>query len=285
MEELKGVLERHGISTETLRLFASVDVGPIYSLTVDGADAIEQWHRLRALVEQTGCWPVLLGDDESVDEYLDTLADAQETSLQPLPREMTLWPPLRLAPGSSPAYPDPPPPRWKQTTASIIEAGLSLDPTIWVGERLTGDTDANASDPGEREDTLPRGVWPHVPPHAEFTIPSDILTGQLLPTVTIALVPTTICWQVPAVLRYGAWNECPAPHEHVCMMKHWYEQYAAEVVGMTRDVIEMQVARPPLDRDEALHLAVEQYGYCRDIVDQGVPTLDHLAALLHGGTV
>ena len=54
---------------------------------------------------------------------------------------------------------------------------------------------------------------------------------------------------------------------------------------MTRDVIEMQVARPPLDRAEALHLAVEQYGYCRDIVDQGVRTLDHLAALLLGGTV
>ncbi len=130
MEELKSVLERHGIRTKTLRLFADVDVGSIYSLTVDGADVIERWHALRGLVEQTGCWPVLLGNDESVEAHLEILSYAQETPLQPLPREMTLWPPLRLAPGSSPAYPDPPEPQWLQTTASIIEAGLNLDPAM-----------------------------------------------------------------------------------------------------------------------------------------------------------
>ncbi len=282
MDDLKSVLERHGISTATLRLFANVDVGPIYSLTVDGADAIEQWAALRALVEQTGCWPVLLGDDESVEEHLEILSYAQELPVQPVPREMTLWPPLRLAPESSPAYPDPPPPQWKQTTASIIEAGLNLDPAMWLHERLA------MTRPDEEEDEVewpPRGKWPDVRPATQFTIPFHYETGEPLPATHIALLPTTTGWHAPAILRYGGWNECPEPHEHVCMMKHWYERYGAEVVGMAFDTIEMQVARPPRSSDEALQLAFEQYAYCSDIVDQGADSLDHLAALLLGGTV
>ncbi len=69
------------------------------------------------------------------------------------------------------------------------------------------------------------------------------------------------------------------------LLKHWYERYGAEVMGMTSDTIEMQVARPPRSSDEALQLAFEQYVYSPDIVDQGAGGLDHLAALLLGGTV
>jgi hypothetical protein len=68
-------------------------------------------------------------------------------------------------------------------------------------------------------------------------------------------------------------------------MKHWLERYQAEVVGMTHDVIEMRVGRPPTTRDDARELARQQYYYCTDIVSQGVETVDALAACLLRGRV
>ncbi len=68
-------------------------------------------------------------------------------------------------------------------------------------------------------------------------------------------------------------------------MKHWHERFGAEVVGMTSSVVEMAVARPPRDRDAALALAKQHYDYCGDIVDQGVGSIEALAAGLLDGTV
>jgi Domain of unknown function (DUF4253) len=65
----------------------------------------------------------------------------------------------------------------------------------------------------------------------------------------------------------------------------WHDLYGAEVVGITSDVVEMHVAKPPLDRESALSLAKAQYLYCNDIVEQGTQTLSVLAATLLEGSV
>ena len=57
------------------------------------------------------------------------------------------------------------------------------------------------------------------------------------------------------------------------------------MVGLTHDVLEMRVARPPADREGALDLARQHYLYCPDLVDQGTPTLDGLGAALLGSPV
>jgi len=85
-------------------------------------------------------------------------------------------------------------------------------------------------------------------------------------------------------LRFGGWNECPSPEVHVALMRLWQERFGAEVVGITRDVVEMRVERPPTNKVDALRLAKQQYLYCQDIVDQGTQTLESLAAVLLGGT-
>ncbi|BAZ14953.1 hypothetical protein NIES4071_68230 [Calothrix sp. NIES-4071] len=107
-----------------------------------------------------------------------------------------------------------------------------------------------------------------------------MMRGMLYQEVVIALVPTTASWQVPAFLKFGNWNDCPQSEVHVALMKHWYELYGAEVVGISNDVVEMQVKNPPKDMAESLHLALEQYIYCYDIVNQGVQTLKNLATAL-----
>ena len=244
MSSLAEQLTQHGMDASSLRVFATMDVGDIYVLQAPGADAITLWTRLWDLVGETGYWPVVLGEDESVEMHLENLADFEDDA--------------------------------EHSTASLIQAGVQLDAEAWLRARQ-----------GELGDDIRlEGPWPErVRPHNSFSIPCDILTRKPFPSVTLALVPTRTCWEVPAILRYGGWNACPAPEEHVALMKRWHERYGAEVVGMSHDVVEMQVARPPTDPAGALALAWEQYFYCDDIVSQGTETVQNLAAGLLNGRV
>src|SRR5262249_30768782 len=92
-------------------------------------------------------------------------------------------------------------------------------------------------------------------------------------------------WEIPAYLKFGAWNACPPPEDHVAVMKYWHGLYGAEVVSIASNTVEMFVARAPRSRKKALELAREQYLYCYDIVIQGTETIDNLAATLLNGKV
>lgn len=156
---------------------------------------------------------------------------------------------------------------------TLIRAATGLDVQVWLKEQ------------GDASEVDLQGAWPdRVPaerdPDAEFTIPTDILTRKPFPAVHLALVPTRVGWEVPAYLRFGGWNACPQPEEHLALWRYWGERYGAEIVGISHDVVEATVSRPPTDRESALALAREQYLYCDDIVSQGCGSLNVLAALL-----
>ncbi len=162
----------------------------------------------------------------------------------------------------------------EETPAALVNAGLQLDAQAWIRARLA-----------ESGREPQRGPWPDdATPASDFTIPYDMRSWTPLPLLHLALVPTREGWQAPAFLHYGGWNACPTPEEHVCMMKHWAESYDADPFGMARDRVEMMVRRPPQDQAGAVKLALEQYAYCNDIVDQGTETLDALAAILQQGS-
>lgn len=88
--------------------------------------------------------------------------------------------------------------------------------------------------------------------------------------------PTT----VPAHIRFGGWNANPFPEYHVAALRSWRDRYGAELVGMKSDVLIMQVKRKPATKEEAYKLAIEQYKYCNDVVDQGMGSVQKLAAWL-----
>jgi hypothetical protein len=158
----------------------------------------------------------------------------------------------------------------QEAPPEIVRRGLALDPQAWLRERV-------AADPGYYD--VPHGPWPPPAwPRSRLTIPLDQRSRQPLPEVVVALVPTTRPWEVAAHLRLGDWNEHPAPAAHVAMHRSWHERYGAEIVGATHDVVEMRVLRPPGDREGALELALEQYVYCADIVQQGTDSIEALAA-------
>ena len=114
-----------------------------------------------------------------------------------------------------------------------------------------------------------------------WTIPFEILTRKPHREVVLALFPTQAPWEVPVYLRFGNWNACPAPERHASLMKRWSAEFGAEPVGITHDVIEMRVTRPPSTKEAARALARDQYAYCSDIVEQGVGSIEALAATLY----
>lgn len=91
--------------------------------------------------------------------------------------------------------------------------------------------------------------------------------------------------QFLCLFKFGGWNECPAPEIQVAICKQWYEQFGAELAVMTGSTVEFSVSRPPQTREAALTLAEEQYIYCPDIVEQGLSSIEALAAAILGSKI
>jgi hypothetical protein len=210
----------------------------IKTLTVPGKDAVARLETLRQDFVHTGLYPVLLGDSEEVEIYLEGVEDDFDV------RE-------------------------------LVSDSSSIDAKAWFREALS-ELESHEEIEDDAEDEWPDEV---VKPSG-LTIPNDILTGQPKPEIMIALLNLKQPWEAFAVLNWGGWNACPRASEHCAIHKYWHEKYGAEVVGMSADVVECIVTKPPLTREESLELAMEQYAYCPDIVEQGVETISNLAATL-----
>ncbi len=154
--------------------------------------------------------------------------------------------------------------------ASIIERATTMHGADVLEIRESQDPELYENvDPGE---------WPIRASHQPIVSHTDLKTGEPKPKVYIAQLPTVHSHEVPAYLRYGAWNDCPSAAEHVAIHQMWHAEYGAEIVVVAGDVIECKVQRPPSTNDEATKLARQQFVYCSDIVYQGVQSLRALAA-------
>lgn len=126
--------------------------------------------------------------------------------------------------------------------------------------------------------------------HLSETLGGDMSEGEKIPgflslkdyggkqsqPILLAEIPVKDPWEVFAWLPFGGWNECPAPEENRAAAKYWFEQYGAVPAVMTPDVLEY-ILPAPVPQDRAMEVALEQYFFCADIVDQGVGTVGALA--------
>ncbi|MFD3445707.1 DUF4253 domain-containing protein [Microbacteriaceae bacterium 4G12] len=103
--------------------------------------------------------------------------------------------------------------------------------------------------------------------------------------IIIAKIPTDKPWEVAAWVPMGGFNDCPLPEEQVAVFKHWYEKYGAIPALVTSDVWELFVEKPPKTQEESENLAWEQFGFCGDIVWQGVGTVNSLAGTLINSSI
>jgi hypothetical protein len=158
-----------------------------------------------------------------------------------------------------------------ENASEALQQGLALDVQEYFTRRAEEFSGEGA-----------HGEWPkNAPGQDDFIVPRNILNlEEFHKRVDIGLVPAQNSWEVPAYLSFGGWNDCPHPHEQVAVLHYWNEIYGAELVCLSSDVMEMKVTRRPASKEEALKLAREQYWFCYDIVEQGVGTIENLAAAL-----
>jgi hypothetical protein len=250
---LKRLLDRKGIDGWSLRTLAPTDRGDLLFMTTTGGQrAADLWRRLRDVAPESGHWPVILGSAaHAAAEIHDQLS--------------------RACPASE-----------------VLQAAAGIDGAAVLmkrrEDRLADLVENNEGvDPAEFQP--PEGNWPaSATRRTQLLSLFDLGTRKAFAKAAIALVPTPRPWEAPAFLNFGGWNECPTPAEHCAVLAYWNRRYGADVAAMTRDVIELEVARPPASRDEAMALARQQFDYCEDLVSQGFGTLSKLAADVHAGS-
>ena len=105
--------------------------------------------------------------------------------------------------------------------------------------------------------------------------------GNLKDNVILVKVPTKNPYEVLGYFGMGGYNDCPLPAEQIAVAKYWYERYGAIPAAITYDEIEFYVERPTQTLEETKKLAVEQYAFCYDLVEQCCGTFEELANAIH----
>ncbi|PIQ25586.1 hypothetical protein COW36_21320 [bacterium (Candidatus Blackallbacteria) CG17_big_fil_post_rev_8_21_14_2_50_48_46] len=249
MPELENLLKQNGFSQA---LQAQVIPGaeqPLYFLSLPGKTAIETWQKLRAFTPEAGYWPVLLGPVSDLELLKNSWSF---TDSLPSPQ-------------------------------AVLKSAASLDLQKWLAAHAS-EEDLEL-DLDEFDEFAEFFTPENMQPQHHYAIHVDILSRQPYAEVLLALVPTPHSWEVPAWLHTGGWNACPDSDVHIRLMETWFVRYGAELVSHSHDLIELRIARPVQNLDEARELARLQYAYCPDIVEQGVQTLENLALTLIDSTV
>ncbi|MFG2003068.1 DUF4253 domain-containing protein [Spirillospora sp. NPDC048911] len=151
----------------------------------------------------------------------------------------------------------------------VLTDGVALpggDPAARLAEAAELDGAEVLNPSGDTYELLDDMPWPDEPHRLDgFGFPY-LRDGGPAP-VTVALVEAEHGWQVPALLNYGGFNDCPPPAVHGAVLRHWHEHYGAELVCLERSALELLLSRPPQTRAEALAFAWEYTAYCADGAD------------------
>ncbi len=102
----------------------------------------------------------------------------------------------------------------------------------------------------------------------------------------LAKIPVKNPWEIFAYLPFGNWNDCPDTPQLMAAAKYWFEQYGAVPAAMSHDELEFLLPAP-VPKEKAMDAAVELYGFCPDVIDQGPEdaTVGALADVLRQSTV
>lgn len=163
------------------------------------------------------------------------------------------------------------------TVEKALQGAAQLDLARWREDRRASDPEYYSAS---------EGTWPRTAVVSRVTgsllAHTDPLNNRPLPEVAIVLVKAANSYEVPAILGWGGWNNCPEAAVHVAQLREWNRRFGAELYSLTLDTLEVTIERPVETREAALALAREQYMYCEDLVHQGAETLNNLAASLLG---
>lgn len=233
---------------------------PAPYVVVGGVEAIDAWEALRALVPETGSWPVLLGHYSTHGQVVEAVSSMDKGE------------------DYCPFSPE--------DTNRLIQEGSAFDLDAWIAENDASEDDDefDEDEDDEDDDEMSAAFFQPIEPQSGYTIHTDVLTNKPYDMVAILLCPTDIPWQVPAYLKCSAGNYDMDTDVFVGFLKSWYERYGAEIVGWNGATLELKVTRPCNDTAEAAALAREQYAFCFDLVEQGYLSLERLEQSLLGAS-
>jgi hypothetical protein len=255
---------------------------PYRVVEVSGRDVLMTWSEM---AKRDGVTPIVIGGEEDFDRVVEQVVGFDDFSRRPVGEILEAAGKL-THPGSMRAVVTQ---RSAENRAYIEKTLAGPDSELPPNYMHITDGGLVPYTPSEVREMLKAslateggvvGEWPSRPvaPSLGLTVAEDVMTGSPWPKVYIAVLPTKENAAAPAFLNWGGWNDCPAPDYQVAALRSWHERYGATVVGMSGDVMNIQVTRKPNTREEAMALAREHYEHCYDIVDQGVETLSNLAA-------
>jgi hypothetical protein len=234
--ELAGRFSALGIDLPALTWHAELAVGaPVADFASRPQDALDWWRRLRAVADRTGYQPVLVDPDRTAPLGA------------PMPEELS-WVPL--------------------SAADRLAECAALDPVAVLNP---GGSTLDTVDPDEVERWLDE--WPDEPRRFDrVRVPTGCAAtgcapGEQEEAAVVALVPAAHGWQVPVLLSFGDFNDCPRPSVHGAVLRHWHQRYGLDLVAIASDGMQFVVSRPPRTRREALEFAWEYAGYCPDGFD------------------
>ncbi|WP_368184189.1 DUF4253 domain-containing protein [Aestuariibius sp. HNIBRBA575] len=233
---------------------------PYPTLIVSGAEAEQEWRRLR---DAPGT-PVILG---SIDDF-SNVADA-------------------FSPDYAEFHPHTP------AEYIALSADLNHPSDLYASRQAEWDRylewlreNGDAADIAELEAYDPLALDDELIGRIPLFYPATITpigyedwqTNRPYDQVVIAILPTENSWEAPAYLRFGGWNENPSPEYHVAALRDWHDRYGAEPIVISTDVMELWAPRQPNTNEDGINLAIEHFHYDNDIVYQGVGSIGALAA-------
>lgn len=250
---------------------------PFPRFEAPGAEALERWTALKA--EGRG-WPVVVGGDMDFARVAEQIRSGDDAGAILARADALEWPDAIRRLRSK-----------EQAELAAYLAADALRRSRSLGARIGALFGFGASAPTVSVEAMAEGDladvgdWPEAAPAATgLTVAEDWdasgLDGRAPPyeVVHIVLLPTTDSAEALAHLRWGGWNDCPAPEYQVAALRSWRDRYGIDLVGASADVLNLRAARRPQTRDEALDLAREHFWHCNDSIYQSAGTLSVLAA-------
>ena len=154
-----------------------------------------------------------------------------------------------------------------------------------VLEELTGQRKEEAEDDDMDWDEEILGEMEGGYENNRFSCYWDSDTDMTHPLI-LAKIPVKNPWEIFAYLPFGNWNDCPDTPDLMAATKYWFEQYGAVPAAMSHDELEFLLPAP-VHKEKAMDAAVELYGFCPDVIDQGPEeaTVGALADVLRQSTV
>lgn len=205
-------------------------------------DVVEYYNMAVERGKKEGFTPVLLPEDDVLDEYFGILKDEDGYEVE-------------------------------ETLKRVGDNGKEL---LWKRlNELTNpeEDDIEALDLDEITGEMEQG--------GQVAVFGSLYDPDTKKSLILVEVPTRNPWEVVVYIPFGGWNDCPAPEEMASVCKYWYEKYGAVPALITHDTLEFVVPNP-VPKEEAMQVAKEHFAFCTDRVDQctGSGTLGEVADTL-----